>query len=175
MRIGVQAYLLRSDIPPEGKPRPPSDGQLQEPLRSAAVEAGLTKMRRPPLISYSLPALEATEYAKEQGKYEEFHRACYEAYWEESQDIGELEVLEQVAEGCDLDWAELEPRLRSEHYRPEVLRQYNEGLRIGFSGIPGFVIGNNAFTGAAPYEVFRLAAQRALSPDTFDQQSALPS
>ena len=173
MQIGLQAFLLRDDIPPEGKPRPQTEdgaqaGELQEPLRTAAEETGLTKMKRPSLISYSLPALEATEYAKEQGKYEEFHKGCYQAYWEESQDIGNFEVLEAIATGCGLDWAELEERLRSGHYRQSVLGQHRAGVEIGVRAIPAFVIGNNGFTGAAPYETFQLAAQRAmplLKPD----------
>ena len=125
MKIELQAFLLRSDIPPEGKARPDIDDgadnqELKEPLRTAAQEAGLTKMRRPPVISYTLPSLEATEYAKEQGKYDEFHKACYKAYWEEFQDLGKLEVLESIATDSGLDWGQLEERLRSGHYREMV-------------------------------------------------------
>ena len=167
MQIGLQAFLLRDDIPPEGKPRPQTEdgaqpGELQEPLRTAALEAGLTKMKRSSRISYSLPALEATEYAKEQGKYEEFHKACYQAYWEESRDIGDFQVLEAITTGCGLDWAELEERLRSGYYREAVLGQHRAGIEIGVRAIPAFVIGNNGFTGAAPYETFQFAAERAM-------------
>ena len=135
-------------------------------MRTNAIESGLTKMKRPPVTSYTLPALEATEYAAEQGKFEEFHRACYIAFWEDMQDIGRLEVLESIAKGCGLDWQELEERLRSEYYREEVLRQYQEGRQIGFQGIPGFVIGKIGFTGAAPYETFQEVAQQAVTPLT---------
>lgn len=177
IEVRGKAFLLRSDIPPEGRPRPqgdggPGDNELREPLRSNAIEAGLSKMKRPPITSYSIPALEATEYAQEQGKFHEFHRACYQALWEEMQDIGKLDVLESIARGCDLDWRELEERLRSGYYREVVMRQYLEGRRIGFQGIPGFIIGNVGFTGAAPYEVFRVAAQRAMAlvtPDSAPQ------
>ena len=175
MQVSGQAFLLRMDMSPEGKPRDGAEGtELREPLRTAALEAGLSRMRRPPFIPYALPALEATEYAKEEGKFDEFHKACYVAYWEESQDIGRLGVLEAVARECGLDWARLEPRLKSEHYRKEVLRQYGEGMRIGFTGIPGFIIGNNGFTGAAPYETFRLAAERAMPLVRPDEKPASP-
>ncbi len=168
MKIELQAFLLRSDIPPEGKARPDTDDgadnqELKEPLRTAALEAGLTKMRRPPVISYTLPSLEATEYAKEQGKYDEFHKACYKAYWEEFQDIGKLEVLESIASDCGLDWSQLEERLRSGHYRETVMRQYKAGVDVGVRGIPAFIIGNNGFMGAMPYEAFQRMAQEAMS------------
>ncbi len=141
---------------------------MREPLRTNAIESGLPKMKRPPITPYSIPALEATEYAQEQGKFDEFHKACYKALWEEMQDIGKLEVLEPIAKSCGLDWQELEGRLKSGHYREEVMRQYLEGRQIGFQGIPGFIIGNAGFTGAAPYEVFQEAAQRAMSMVTPD-------
>ena len=176
IEITGKAFLLRPDIPPEGRPRPQSadgsdDNELREPLRTHATELGLTKMKRPPTTSYTLPALEATEYAAEQGKFEEFHKACYRAYWEEMQDIGKLEVLESIARDCGLDWPELEERLKSEYYRQEVLTQYLMGRKIGFQGIPGFIIGNNKFTGAAPYEVFQTAANRAMAAITSDAPS----
>ena len=176
IQITGKAFLLRPDIPPEGKARPqssdgPADSELREPLRTNAIETGLTKMRRPPITSYTLPALEATEYAMEQGKFQEFHRACYQAYWEDMQDLGKLEVLESIAKGCGLDWPELEERLKSGYYRDEVIRQYVEGRKLGFQGIPGFIIGNVEFAGAAPYEVFRVAAQRAMALVTSDSPS----
>jgi len=167
IQIIGKAFLLRPDIPPEGRPRPrgddkPTDNELREPLRSSAIDAGLSKMKRSPFIPYSIPALEATEYAKEQDRFMEFHRACYQALWEKTQDIGKLDVIESIAGGCGLDWQELGERLKSGYYREEVMRQYLEGRRNGFQGIPGFIIANARFTGAAPYEMFRVAAQRAM-------------
>lgn len=168
MKIELQAFLLRSDIPPEGMPRTdtedkPSDQKLKEPLHTAAVEVGLTKMRRPAMIAYTLPSLEATEYAKEQGKCEEFHRACYKAYWEGLENIGQLGVLEGIATDCGLDWSQLKERLESAYYRETVLQQYKAGLDMGVRGIPAFIIGNNGFMGAQPYEAFQRAAQEAMS------------
>ena len=167
LQITGKAYLLRPDIPPEGRIRPqstngPPDNELRDPLHTDAMESGLTKMKRPPFTPYTMLALEATEYAQEQGKFEQFHTACYQAYWEEMQDLGKLEVLEHIAKGCDLDWPELEERLKSHYYREEVMQQYKEGMQIGFQGIPGFIIGNLGFTGAAAYDLFQAAAQRAM-------------
>lgn len=176
LQITLQAFLLRDDIPPEGKIRPQAGdgaqpGDLQEPLRTAALETGLSKMKRSFRISYSLPALEATEYAKEQGKYKEFHKACYRAYWEESEDIGDFQVLQAIATGCGLNWAELENRLLSRQYAEAVQGQFRTGVKMGVRAIPAFVIGNNGFTGAAPYETFRLAAERAMPLVKPEEQS----
>lgn len=169
--IHLQAFLLRSDIPPEGKylyghENEPIEPKLKEPLHTAAIDAGLTKMRRPSIVSYTLPSLEATEYAKEEGKQEQFQKACYKSYWEESQDIGKLNILKDIAINCGLDWDQLESRLRSGFYRDKVLNQYKAALEIGFRGIPAFVIGNNGFTGAVPYDTFKQMAQEAMTSST---------
>ncbi len=158
------AFLLRPDIRPEGIVRPDAGStDLREPMRSAALEAGLVRMHRPPKTPYSIPSLEATEYAKEQGRFDEFHKQCYSAMWDDGLDLSDFGVLEQITRSCGLNWPELEQRLKSGYYHDEITRQYQLGRRLGFSGIPGFVIGNAGFTGAAPYPMFRVAAQRALA------------
>jgi len=156
------AFLLRPDIGPGGIERTSTgSNQLSEPMRTQAVEAGLANMSRPSKTPYSLPSLEATEYAKEHGKFDQFHRLCYQALWEEGKDLEDFEVLKSIARECSLDWPELEDRLKTEYYRSEIMQQYLQGKQLGFQGIPGFIIGNNGFTGAAPYDLFRSAAQRA--------------
>ena len=44
-------------------------------------------------ISYTMYALEATEYAGEQRQFDPFHRGLYQAYWEKGSDLGDLEVI----------------------------------------------------------------------------------
>ncbi len=75
-------FLLRPGTPKEGKPRElragEVEGELAEPLKTYAKEAGLI-MRRPPIVAYSMYALEATEYAKDQGLFDPCHRGMYKA------------------------------------------------------------------------------------------------
>ena len=138
-----------------------SQHELAEPLKSYADEAGLV-MRRPPLTPYSMYALEATEYAKEQELFDPFHRGLYRAFWEDSKDIGDLSVIRDVAEGTGLDWPSLEQRLESRYYEEKVMRQYREAMDLGINGIPGFVIGKYMFTGAQGYDVFKAVVERVL-------------
>jgi predicted DsbA family dithiol-disulfide isomerase len=162
--VDLQAFLLRPDTPKEGAPRQPrpgeEDGQLSEPLRTYAQEAGLT-MRRSAIIPNTMYSLEATEYAQQQGAYEEFHHALYRAYWEHQKNLGDLAVIEEVAVECGLNWPELSHRLETGYYREAVLTQYQDAMEIGIRGIPAFLIGNQLFTGAQPYDVFKLAMSRA--------------
>ena len=161
-----RAYLLRPDTPKEGAPRLPRPGEteneLSEPLRSHASEAGLI-MRPPPVTPNTMYALEATEYAQQQGKFLEFHHAAYKAFWEDRQDLGDLAVIEEVARSVDLNTSELLERLESKYYASTVVGQYQEALQYGIRGIPTFLVGNLMFTGAHPYDIFKSAMDRLLA------------
>ena len=160
-----QAYLLRPDTPKEGlvrQPRPgEADGQLSEPLRSQASEANLI-MRPPRVTPNTMYILEATEYAQQQGKFMEFHHAAYQSYWEERKDLGDLAVIQELAQSVSLDSAELLERLESNYYTNTIMGQYQHALQYGIRGIPTFVVGNLLFTGAHPYEIFQSAMKKVL-------------
>lgn len=160
-----RAYLLRPDTPKEGllrQPRPgETDTELSEPIRSQVREANLI-MRPPRVTPNTLYALEATEYAQQQGKFMEFHHAAYKAHWEEGRDLGQLDVLAGIATAVSLDADDLVNRLTGHHYSAKVMEQYQEALQYGIRGIPTFVVGNLLFTGAHPYDIFKSAMNQYL-------------
>ncbi len=160
-----RAYLLRPDTPKEGmerKPRSGEDGnELSEPLRTYAREAGLI-MRPPKVTPNTMYALEATEYAQQQGKFMEFHWAANRTFWEDGKDLGDLEVLSEIAEGVSLDSKDMIRHLEDKHYTATVMGQYQEALQHGIQGIPTFLVGNLLFTGAQPYDIFKAAMDRVL-------------
>ena len=160
-----QAYLLRPDTPKEGiirQPRPgETEGQLSDPLRSQASEANLI-MRPPKVTPNTMYILEATEYAQRQGKFMEFHHAAYKAYWEDGHDLGDLAVIEALAQQVSLNSTELLAGLESNLYTSAVMEQYQQALGHGIRGIPTFVVGNLLFTGAHPYEIFQSAMSKLL-------------
>jgi len=161
-----RAYLLRPDTPSEGSERPQRPGEtadeLSEPLKGQAKEAGLI-MKPPGRTPNTLYALQATEYAQQQGKFLDFHHAAYKAFWEDRQDLGELEVLHKVAHEVGLDADEMVKNLEDKTYAEAVMSQYKEALQYGISGIPTFLVGNLLFTGAHPYNVFKSAIDRFLT------------
>ena len=157
--------MLRPDTPKEGSPRGPRPGEteneLSSPLRDHAKEAGLI-MRPPKVTPNTMWILEATEHAQRHGKFMEFHRAAYRAFWEDGKDLGDLAVIGEVAEEVSLDSSEMIHLLESGHYTSTVMEQYQEAMQHGIRGIPTFLVGNLMFTGAHPYEVFKTAMNRVL-------------
>ena len=167
-----RAYLLRPDTPKEGSPRSPRPGEteneLSAPLRDHAKEAGLI-MRPPKVTPNTMRILEATEHAQQHGKFMEFHRSAYRAFWEDGKDLGDLSVIGEVAEEVSLDSSEMITLLESGHYTSKVMEQYQEAMQHGIRGIPTFLVGNLMFTGAHPYEVFKTAMNRVLGNEESPQ------
>lgn len=122
-------------------------------IRSLAGNIGLY-MQPPPLLANSLMALEATEYAKEQGKEEDFSRAVFRAYFQESKNISDIDVLLSIAAGVGLDAGEVHDHLKARTYAARIEAASQEAGRLGISGVPTFVIGEAQIVGAQAPEVF---------------------
>ncbi len=120
-------------------------------------------MRRASITPATRLALEATEFAKEQGAYEPFHRITYRAYWEDSKNLGDLQVLLTLGEQAGLNVAKLEEALKDRRYEARVMEQYEEAQSLGINGVPAFVVGRYLFTGAQPYDLFQKVAKMALA------------
>ena len=163
------AYNLRPGVPPEGLPRdevysdrryPPG---YAERIRQTAKESGI-EMIAPAVVANTLKAHEATEFAKEQGRLPQFHRAVFAAYWERGENIGAAEVLCRLAAGCGLDADGLGAALAEGRYRRRVEEQMAWGRAAGLGGVPTVIFNEKfAIVGAQDYEVFADVARRIQS------------
>jgi predicted DsbA family dithiol-disulfide isomerase len=131
-------------------------------------EAGL-ELNLPSRISNSRLALQIAEFAKEKGKFKEYHEAVFRAYWQEAKDIGHREQLFSLAAQAGLDLEELESYLESGKAAGK-LNQHLEAVReYGISGVPTFVIGDKMVVGAQPYEVLKEILSEELASDGKDR------
>lgn len=164
MNLEWKAYELRPGLPPEGIPRTPKGGEVNGFLPhmiERADELGL-KLKRSPIVPCSRPALEVAEYAKEKGRFDQFHLAVFKAYWEEARNIGLRSVIREIAEGCGLDADEVERCLDAGRYTQIVKTQSEEAKRSGINGIPAYVVGDFLIEGVQPYQFFQRAMEEAL-------------
>jgi len=164
-------FELHPETPAEGKA---ADGApsgrraaMYEHLRRLAAEAGL-EMKQKSFISNSRLALEAGEFARAAGPepFEAFHRALLHAYFEEARDIGNRDVLLDVARGAGLDTEALSRALADQRYAAEVDDWTAWAQANGITGTPAFVF-NNRFlmVGAQDYDVFTDVARRLLAKE----------
>jgi predicted DsbA family dithiol-disulfide isomerase len=135
-------------------------------ILSLAEGIGL-QMNPPPLLTDSLMALEATEYAKGQGKEEAFSRAVYRAYFQEGKNIGDIEVILSLAESVGLASQGVQDHLKDGTYLARIQSFHQEARALGVSGVPTFIVGPAQIVGAQAPGVFvsmlKRVAERGLA------------
>ncbi len=106
-------------------------------------------------------ALVATEYAKDQGLFEEFHAAVFKAYFSKGLNIGSRQVMLDIAASLGLDTAKVDAALIDPHYQKRLEENRQAGLKWQVTGLPTYIVQDQQrIVGAQPYAAF----QRALDP-----------
>ncbi len=88
--------------------------------------------------------------------------ALYAAYFEFGRDVGDLDVLVDVAAAAGLDADETRAQLAGDAGTAEVLADIEFARQVGISGVPFFIFNDRlAFSGAQPPEVILRVLQQA--------------
>jgi predicted DsbA family dithiol-disulfide isomerase len=128
---------------------------MYDQLRQRGKEFGIVFGDRT-LLSNSRLALEASEYARDMGKYESFHEHMLHAYFTEAHDIGNIDVIKAVAMANGLDADDLANALKDGRYRSRLTEARKEGGKINLTGVPTFIINEKyKIVGAQPVDVFK--------------------
>ena len=128
--------------------------QMYDNLRRRGKEIGIVFGDRS-VLSNSRLSLEASEYARDMGKHEQFHEKIFYAYFTETMDIGNAEILCKVAAGCGLDSIDMMRALKDGCYKLRLDEARKEGLKIQLTGVPTFIINDkHKIVGAQPIKSF---------------------
>ncbi len=103
----------------------------------------------------SLPAQMLSYYLREHHDYETwlaFDEEVFSALWENGRDIGDRDVLIELAEVAGIDAEEVHSALDDETLREELRRQFSEARTQGISGVPTFAYDGHVARGAVPPE-----------------------
>jgi len=168
VEVEWRPFYLYFDTPPEGRElsehikRARANGS-EERLRSIAntYEMEFESTER---IYNTRIAHEATEYAREHGRGNEFHKIVFRKVYAEKQEPSNWDVLRSVAEEAGLNAEEMQREVESEKYKINVEEQVKWAYQIGVSGVPTYVINDRyAVVGAQPYEVFKNALSQIMN------------
>jgi predicted DsbA family dithiol-disulfide isomerase len=158
-------FELHPEIPKEGllvEKLPFSNDYLEMVMvnvKQLADEAGITFKFSGKLPNSRL-ALIISEFAKEKGKFSEFHELVFQKYWKEGKDIGDLSLLIEIANSIGFDKNEILDYIKSDEPLNKLRRSNSELGRYGINGVPTFIIGDRIVVGAQPYEVFEKAIKQ---------------
>ena len=162
-------FELHPEIPAEGRLRdevlPPAyRARAEEGVNRLAAQVGLQLRLHDRLIN-SRPALQAAEYAREQGRFEQMHHELFRAYWDEGRDISDLAVLREVALRAGVDAAPMEAAVTANRFGDYLDAQRAEAKELMIDGIPAHVIADRYLVmGAQPYDLFQRVMARLNVP-----------
>ncbi len=168
LHIQWRGFQIHPEWPSEGVPAENFYRAMGEERRksawrmieSMAAEAGL-EMRPPAVLANSYLALEAQEFAIEQGRADDFEQRVFRAYFHDQANIGDRGVLLELARDAGLDAAQLDQALAQDRYAMRLKNAALVAHQRGVSGVPTFFIGESPLVGAQSTEVWRQVLQRA--------------
>lgn len=163
VEVYIRSFFLNDNIPPDGFPfkeymrakgggQVPLEGFFDAPRRMGAacgLNFNFEDIEQAPNTELS-HRLIATAPEQMQGDLVE---AVYAAYFERGRDIGDLEVLVEIAANQGLDPQATRELLNSEAGRAQVREDDRWAKAQGLQGVPFFLINRRyGFSGAQPAE-----------------------
>lgn len=159
-------FQLNPDMPAEGMDRRAyleakfggKDGAVHAyaPIVDHAEKAGLSidfeAMKRTP---NTVDAHRLIHWAGIEGRQTAAVSALFKAYFTEGRDIGDPEVLADIADGIEMDAAVVSRLLQSDEDRQLILDRDAHSRKMGVSSVPTFIVANqHAVPGAQPPELW---------------------
>jgi predicted DsbA family dithiol-disulfide isomerase len=170
LEIEWQPFEIHPETPKEGikleqLPFPPGYlDMIMVNVKTLAEEDGII-LKLSEKLPNSRLALYISDFAKKKGKFDEFHKLVFENYWKDGKDIGDLNLLLELAESIGLKKNEILNYIGSNEPYEKMRKVLIELRKYGINGVPTFLIGKQFIFGAQPYEVFETAIKKALEED----------
>ncbi len=159
-------FQLNPDMPAEGMDRraylegkfggKESAARAYAPIVEHAEKAGLTLnlevMQRTP---NTLDAHRLIHWAGIEGRQTAAVSALFHAYFVEARDIGNPEVLADIADGIEMDAAVVTRLLLTDEDTKNIRDRDAHSRQMGINSVPTFIVGNkHAVPGAQPPELW---------------------
>lgn len=126
------------------------------PVAEHAEEAGLTlNLERMARVPNTVDAHRLIHWAGIERKQNAAVDALFQAYFVEGRDIGDHEVLADIADGIDMDAAVVLKLLASEADRDDIRARDTHSREMGVNSVPTFIVAQkHAVPGAQPADLW---------------------
>ena len=160
--VSWRPYQLDPTLPPEGKDRRAYMAQKFGSLeRVEQAHARLTADGKAEGIAFDFDAITISpntldahrliRWAAAEGFADATVEALFSAYFEQGRNVGNRDVLAEIAAAAGMDGAAVRVRLDTDEDRDAVSREVAEAQRLGVTGVPTFIVaGKYAMVGAQP-------------------------
>jgi predicted DsbA family dithiol-disulfide isomerase len=160
-------FYLHPETPPDGMAarRIVAPDAPPTPTEMRAANLGIQFTRGRTWSSNSYLSLQAAEFALEHGDMWRFHRRMFKAYFEDLEDIGDLETVVRIGADAGLDEAALRAALVDGTYRERVDEGLGWSRAIGVNAVPTFVFNEQyGIVGAQELPTFRQMMEKIGQP-----------
>ena len=167
MRVKWIHFPLHPETPAEGRSledlfagRGYDIPKMQAQMRARMQAEGLPYGNRTMTYNSRL-AQELAAWADTQPGGEAIHDAMFRAYFVDAKNIGDPEVLVDIAKFVGLPPDQARQVIEKRTHQAAVDADWEKSRRYGVTGVPTFVIGNQGVVGAQPYEVLEQLVKQA--------------
>ncbi len=124
-----------------------------ENAEAAGLKINFEGMKRTP---NTLDAHRLIHWAGIEGRQTAAVSALFQAYFVDVRDIGDTEVLADIADSIDMDAAVVTKLLHSDADRQDIMDRDQHSRKMGVNSVPTFIVGGkHAVPGAQPPELWR--------------------
>ena len=134
--------------------------KMQAQMRARMQAEGLPYGTRTMTYNSRL-AQELGAWADTQPGGEAIHDAMFRAYFVDARNIGDPEVLVEIAASVGLPAAQAREVIDKRTHKAAIDADWEKSRRYGVTGVPTFVIGNRGVVGAQPYEALEELVKQA--------------
>lgn len=125
--------------------------QVVEKANESGVEINYDKAK----LSSTYDAHRVFQYAKEQGKGNDFFKRFYAAHFSEGEILSDTDTIVRLAQEIGLDGVEVRRIIENDENIEKVNQDIAESRTVGVQGVPFFVFDNKyAVSGAQPVQAF---------------------
>ena len=110
---------------------------------------------------YTRKAFLGLQYAKQQGKGNEYATAVMKAFFQQNQNIGEDEVLKGILQNLGMNPAGLDAFVNSEQANAQHDADLQYAKQVGIQAVPSLAVGAQFFSGVPSVQALREAIQHA--------------
>jgi predicted DsbA family dithiol-disulfide isomerase len=160
-------FPLHPDTPTEGREmagfyaqRGLDPEQMYLQMKARMDAEGLPYGRRTHTYNSRL-AQELGKWADTQPGVWAIHDKLYQAYFVDARNIGDPDILVEIAESVGLDGAEARKVIEERHFKDAVDADWQKSASYGVTGVPTFVAARYGVVGAQPYETLVQLVEKA--------------
>jgi len=134
----------------------------QRQVAQRAAEVGLEMSETGGIPTNTADAHRLLHLAREHSLADELKVSLFQAHFAGGKNVGQRDVLRELATSVGLPAAEVDQVLDSDRFATDIIAEQQEGQGLGVQGVPFFVLDRKyALSGAQPPEVFRQALTQA--------------